>query len=568
MNSRFVSCALAFAVFQPVPLPAGDEFVLEARAMEGSGAVVLDDGTVEVSAGPVGISGLPPQSVEFIAPTPVEHTPDNAFQVRVTSAEPVLVTMTAYSTKTGGEVFPVRMTSGSGEPEYVRWTFDSRVGSADDPFLFRVGIGSQEGRAAVALDDYAIEPAVNLSDGEVIAASTWSMFSISHLQPRDADRSLEVFAAVPRVVARRSFGSRIAVFVDGERVSERTIGEDDTGSRALWQNEVQVPLGDYATGTHTVEAKLLGGDGRELALGSGTFSMLAGDRPFEQWEYAHQSIQDFEVFQDGPDLRIIAIVSDLYACAEPEGSETMIHEIRDTRATQDLSLSKDAVAWRTTAYGLWTSGGFNSMALGDYEGALSAYVTGIDPDGIEVLGHLSTVAYSEMRPSVKNPTWGPAEVFTGWSPGVRRAVRPISITTYGRGFLLVSGVQVADEEPVVVGALSNELLYWADAGTIPLDLPPDTRHMDIDHRDGVYYLYTDDPSRMFVSKDALRSWEPRPLSFPEDWFRFRVVLVDGREILLGLHRVRGKNVLRWREIEWDEGTGDIPVPHLKEHDAS
>ncbi len=552
-----------------LPLTAQDDIVLSARALENRHSVVHDDRTVEVTAHPVGVSGLPPHSVELQAETAATHTPDNALQVRITSEKPVLVWMTAYSEPTAGEVYPVRKTSGGDKPEYVRWTFDSRIGSAGDPSVFRIGIGTKEGIQTVVVDDYAIEPTVNLTDEDVIAASTWATLSISHAEPRDPSRSLEVFTAIPRVVARRCLGSRIVVDVNGEKISESLVEEEDSGSRALWQSEIRVPLGNYAEGgPHTVSAKLIHPDDSEVSLGSRHFRLLHEKRSFQQWEYPHQSIEDYEVFSDGPDFRVIAILRDLYACDEPDTSKTMQREIHDTRITTDVTLWQDEVAWRAPAYGLWLSGGFHSMALGDYDGALSAYVTGMDPDGLEVLGHLSTVAYSEMRPSVKNPTWGPAEIFTGWKHGMRRTIRPITITTYGRGFLLLSGVQIENENPVVVGALSNELLYWTDAGVVPLDLPVAARHMDVDHRDGFHYLYTDDPDRIFVSRDPLRNWEPRSVSLPQDWFRFRVILFEGTEYLFGLHTIDGKNVLRWREIEWKDESGNVSLPHLKEPDAT
>lgn len=554
--------ALSADVFAQGLLPA--EGMLTAEAIDAASVDVRGDGTVVVRPSPVGLSGVPLAALRLKAAGPVPHSPDNVLRVRVASKEPVLLSLVAVSPETGSEVFPVRVAGGGDGPRTVYWSFDSRTGSAGDPTEFLVGVGTAGEAATATLDDMAVDLAKNMADADVIAASAWRMLSVAEHQPRDRSKSLAIAASVPRAIAVRSQGAKLVIRVGDQQVHESTIDKPDSGSRALFQSVANIPLADKIAGPRTVTAALVHPDGRELPLGTQTFEPLATERSFRQWEYPHQSIVDYDAFMDGPDIRIVAVVRDQFACAEPASGGTMSHEIHDTTVTTDLSMSQDRVAWRMPAYDSWAGAGFHAICSGDWKDMIAMYVSAGNAQGIDVFGYMSTIADGNMTPSVKNPSWAPADAFSGWTPGAARTLRGASIAPYGRGFVMLASSQVGTQPARLLASVSTGLSTWADAGVVPPFLPEGTRHIDIDWREGIHYLYTDDPSRVWISRDPLRAWEEKRVALPSDWSAFRVIVIEGEDHLFGLADAFGKNVVRWRPIEWSDDESGTPLPKVKE----
>jgi len=569
MTSRIAARIAALLVLAPLATSAfaqallPNEGMLTADAVAPSGVDIRDDGTVVVQPSPVGLSGIPVAVVRFKAAGPIAHEADHIFRVRAKSDEPVLVSLVAVSDK-GSEVYPVRRIDGGGEGKYARWSFDSRAGSAGNPTEFLLCVGSAKaGAPSVTLDDIAVDAAKNMADADVLAASLWRPLSLSHHMPRASENSVEAVASIPRALAKRVLGEKVVFRVDGKQVHEAVIDVADSGARALFQAKAQVALADKGDGEHSLEAAVVYTDGRELALDEQTFSLLPEERAFAQWEYAHQSIVDYECFMDGPDMRIVAILRDEFTIDEPRTGGTLSHEIHDTTVTLDQSMFDDKVAWRLPAYDEWGAQGFHSLSSGDWKMAIGMYVSAGNARGIDVLGFMSTLAYSDMTPSVKNPAWNPDDRFTGWTPDSTRTIRGTTIAPYGRGFAMLANVQVGNEPAKLVASVAPDLTNWADAGVVPAFLPEGTRHIDADWRDGIHYLYTDDATRLWVSRDPLRSWEEKRIDFPRDWSHFRVIVIDGKDCLFGLARAHGRNVLRWQHIDWAPDESETPLPKLK-----
>ncbi len=519
--------------------------------------------SVKIQPRPMGLLGLPSRVYHWESALSISHEPENIFQVRVLAKEPVVLGLIGKSTEDGEEIFPNRLIEPSDEPQWVRWALDQRIGTAPSIASFVVCAGSFEhAKEEIVLDNFQVLDAKELSDEELIAASAYQPLTLRYSHPNKQLTTQEVFACLPREVARRHVGGKLVITVNGESKKEVLISDASSGERKLFTQKISIPMSEFSGSEQSIGLILEKTDGSKIDLGTQEFRFRSTNDSFQEFEMPLQSVDSFVAFKTGPDLRLVVSTVDLFTRPEPQGARTQVHEMHDVTLSVMSGLFDSEVFWRLPAFGHWASAGFRSLGLGSIRNNHAIWATAAGSDGIEVVANAATVNGTPIRPFVNNPVYFPAPEFSDWEEGQTRVVRGNGVVPYGRSWMMANISQVNNNPPRMIAALTSDMRQLSDAGPLPIELPDGVTHLSFAKHENWSYLLTDDPHTVWVSHDPLRFWEQKSVDFPEDWFQFRIVAIDGIDQLFGLATVNGKNVVRWQELEWVEERKEAPMPKL------
>lgn len=445
---------------------------------------------------------------------------------------------------------------------YALWLLEKRIGNSRPTEKFYLEVGGFN-RADAKLKRFEVQPLDYFSVDQLMEATSYEPVTMAYKElATDWSLEQEVNIAFPKEIARRYVGQEVAVIFDS-MVKKYPISLDDVKDRSLWEKRVSLPVDLSEIGTRSVSVVIQTTDDAKLFhIGDDSFRVIGVQgNVVDSFEMPFRDYKDYTVFYNKPDLRIVALPTNVYSKPEPLFFESSSHEMIDYIVSLESGNYRPHVGWRIPPFDHWAEEGFRHLSLGRLLDSYAIYASGGNAEGLDIIGHGAVIDGAPLGSPVKNPIYFPHNQFAGWQEKHSIELRSAGAAFYAGNFVHIIQSHVYGEPKRMIAAISNDVTKLMDVKRIP-DLEDATPNFNLQlfEYDGYYFLLAD--KTLWRSDKPFDHWETIEVEFPENLYNFkRLRIGEGSDYIFGLEIVEGRSILRWEKITWKE-TDDGPVPEF------
>jgi len=464
--------------------------------------------------------------------------------------------------KSNGSTEIFRRQSITPSQKYALWLLERRIGNARPTEKFYLEVGGFN-RANAKLKRFEVHPLSYFSVDQLMEATSYEPVTMAYKElATDWNLEQEVNVAFPKEIARRFIGQEVAVIFDS-MIKKFPITLDDVQDRDLWEKRISLPVDLSEIGTRKVSVVIQTTDDEKLfSIGEDTFRVIGVQgNVVDSFEMPFREYKDYTVFYNKPDLRIIALPTDIYSKPEPLFFESSSHEMVDYIVSLESGNYRPHVGWRIPPFDHWAEEGFRHLSIGKLLDSYAIYASGGNAEGLDIIGHGAVIDGAPLGSPIKNPIYFPHNMFAGWKENHSIELRSAGAALYAGNFLHIIQSHVYGEPRRMIAAISNDITKLLDIKRLPdLEDAAPNFNLQLFEHDGYYFLLAD--KTMWRTDKPFDYWETIEVEFPENIYNFkRLRIGEGRDYIFGLEIVEGRSILRWEEITWTE-TDDGPVPEF------